>query len=179
MLATATSRASVSPWLSWLQPVSLQLFSRCNHNSLFQPIISPTSSFALASTFLSLIFQAWFLSDIKPSMHPDLLWVGQLVISSLPAPGNKQPWGIKALSPCPRLYAQWVGHCKSTAHKYLVQIISKTRIWKADCQNKAITHNKTKTNNYLTSVDLLQFMGLIFPNSAQIHLFFIHVIEVS
>lgn len=34
------------------------LLSSCNPNTLFQLIISPTISFALASTFLSLIFQA-------------------------------------------------------------------------------------------------------------------------
>lgn len=34
------------------------LFSSCNPNTLFQLFRSPTTSFALASTFLSLIFQA-------------------------------------------------------------------------------------------------------------------------
>lgn len=43
--------------LSWLHSYSAShLFSSCNPDSVFQLIRSPTVSFALASTFLSLIF---------------------------------------------------------------------------------------------------------------------------
>lgn len=165
------------------------LLSSCNPNSLFQLIISATISFAIASTFLSLIFLAWFLSDIshRPTQTCSVGW---LVISTLPATGTMQPWGLKVVSLWPRLSAQGVGHCKSTAHKYLVQVISKTRIWKADCQHEAITHSKTKTNNYLYFGRPAPVQGSSFPKNsltqkfpknfpAQIHLFFIYVTEQS
>lgn len=143
------------------------LLSSCNPNSLFQLIISPTISFALASTCLSLLFQAWFLSGIS-HQTTQTCSVGWLVISSLPATGTMQPWGIKAVSPCPRLSAQGVGHCKLTVHKYLVQVISKT--WKADCQHEDITHSKTETNNYLTGPAPVH--GPSFPKSCSNSLIF-------